>query len=130
VSAKKVCFKGGSGPNSKLDLRAVTKGSVKPRCVEWQCVLDTGAGKGLIAPLVKRTLALPQTGTRTIHNAKIEKTLPEHRVSIWHGSVCLLPDYPVAELQPYGAPVLLGQDFLSWCLFSQDGPSKVVQLQF
>jgi hypothetical protein len=34
-----------SGPKVILGIGpAITKGDKKPNCVEWQCILDTGAG--------------------------------------------------------------------------------------
>jgi hypothetical protein len=120
-----------SGPKVLLSVgAAVAKGQQPPQRVKQQCVLDTGAGKGVIAPMIRKTLKLTQTGTRKINNGKIEKVCSEYRVSVWHENVCLVPDLPVAELQPQGSPILFGQDFLHGCLFTQDGPSKLVQLEF
>ncbi|MCY2987070.1 MAG: hypothetical protein NTY19_04280 [Planctomycetota bacterium] len=120
-----------SGPKVLLSIGpAIAKGQQPPHRVKWQCVLDTGAGKGIIAPTIRKTLKLVQTGRRKINNGKVEKEYPEYRVSVWHDNVCLVPNLPVAELQPQGSPILLGQDFLHGCLFTQDGPSRLVQLEF
>lgn len=120
-----------SGPKVTLGIGpAIAKGGQKPHCVEWRCILDTGAGRGFIAPLVAKELKLKQSGTRTVRNSDFEREVPECRVSIWYGGICVLPDYPVGVLQPNGSPVLLGQDFLTWCHFTQDGLSGTVVLRF
>ena len=120
-----------SGPKVLLDIGPATpKGQKKPPCEPINCCLDTGAGKGILAPSVIKKLKLVHTGKRKVRNGKNEVWIPEYRVSIWRGDLCILADYPIGERMPLGSSALLGEDFLTWCLFTQDGPNKHVQLEF
>jgi predicted aspartyl protease len=119
------------GSKAILRIGAAVRPGEKPKHLEErQCVLDTGAAAGIMAPSISQTLKLSRTGVKKVGNAKFARELPEYRVSIWYGEVCLAHDLSVAEQQPLGSPVLLGQDFLRGCTFIQDGPNRSVRLEF
>jgi hypothetical protein len=102
-------------------------------------LIDTGASCSSIDASVLRQLAIPTTGTTTVHTPSTQANAP-HATNLYDISLVLIHPLitrtfnalPVIESQllHQGIQALIGRDILSQCLFTYDGAAQTFCFAF